>query len=161
MILTPLTLLVVGIAAGYDYMTRRIPNFLTFPAIILGLGLNAYYYGFPGLGNGALGMLLGIALLLIPFFIGGMGAGDVKLLAAVGAINGTAFVLTTFIYSALIGGIMSIIAIILKRQFKATMSNMFLFMVPGAKMSQPKTGIPYGIAIFLGTILSFYTGVIW
>jgi prepilin peptidase CpaA len=155
-----ITFFIVGAAAVYDYRTRRIPNLLTFPALALGLVINIYYSGFKGLEESLLGLLLGGLLLLIPFVLGGMGAGDVKLLAAVGALNGPHFVLFTFIYGAIAGGVMALLVLLLRGRFAVVINNLVLtLVVPGQGLAKSNLGIPYGIAIFIGTLAAWYMGV--
>lgn len=85
-----------AVAAALDYRTRKIPNWLTVPAAVLGL---AYHTLAPG-GIGPLaslaGLAIGFALLLLPWILGGGGMGDVKLLAALGAWLGPTLILITF-----------------------------------------------------------------
>ncbi len=82
-LLIPLAL-TVWIAWG-DLRTRRIPNYLTLGTAVAGLAFNFMSHGLNGLADGFLGMLLGFACLILPYLWGGMGAGDVKALAALGA----------------------------------------------------------------------------
>lgn len=155
-----LTFLIVGAAAVYDYRTRRIPNYITLPALLIGLVLNTYQSGFKGLEESLLGLLLGGLLLLVPFVLGGMGAGDVKLLAVVGALNGSHFVIFTFIYGAIAGGVMALLVLLLRGRTTAVLNNLVLtLLVPGQSLVKSNLGIPYGIAIFIGTVITWYVGV--
>lgn len=156
-----LTFLLVIIAAVYDYRSRRIPNLLTMPAMVAGLALNACLSGGTGLEQSLLGLLLGVGLLLIPFAIGGMGAGDVKLLAAVGALNGPHFVLFTCIYGAIAGGVMAVVLLLLKGRAQAVFANVVsTLVIPGQSLAKTNLGIPYGIAIGIGALITWYLGVI-
>jgi prepilin peptidase CpaA len=99
-------------ALYFDLTKKRIPNFLTFPAILWGLvshtaagGLSGFWFSFTGL-------LVGLAIFFIPFAMGGMGAGDVKLLGAVGALQGWQFVLSAALLTALAGGVMALVYLI-------------------------------------------------
>lgn len=91
-----------------DLRWRRLPNWLTLGGALAGLLLQAAPRGLPGALDGATGWLLGCALLFLPFALGGMGAGDVKLLGAVGAACGPGFVLIAFVCTALLGGAISL-----------------------------------------------------
>jgi len=71
--------------AWMDIKTHRIPNYLTFGCALAGLGYQLGFHGLTGLADGFLGMALGLALLIFFYLKGGMGAGDVKALAALGA----------------------------------------------------------------------------
>lgn len=91
-------------AVATDTRSGLIPNRLTFPAIAGGLAFHSWVNGWGGLGFSAQGAALGLALLGLPFLLGGMGAGDVKLLAALGALVGPLAIFHTFIFAALGGG---------------------------------------------------------
>ena len=78
--------------------------------------LNILYYGFEGLKLSFLGFLAGLGILIIPYLFGGMGAGDVKLLAFVGAAKGVTFVVNSAIYMAFVGGVISLVILILNKQ---------------------------------------------
>lgn len=86
-----------------DVRTRRIPNYLTLGTALAGLGFQFGLHGWHGLGQGVLGLALGFALLIVFYLKGGMGAGDVKALAALGAWLGPLSTLYLFIYMALAG----------------------------------------------------------
>src|SRR4051812_20148860 len=104
--------LIVVTAAVIDIRSRRIPNWLTLTGVVLGFALNALLaYPFPleGLKNAGLGMLFGFAVYFVLYLIRAMGAGDVKLMAAVGAILANpALWFRLFIIVALIGGIFAL-----------------------------------------------------
>ena len=97
-------LVICLVACAYDLRTRRIPNLLTLGAAGLGLGFHAIAHG-PGAFGASLGGWMVGAVLLVPlFWLGGMGAGDVKLLAALGAWVGPKDILWVALCSALAGG---------------------------------------------------------
>jgi len=100
---------VAAVACVYDLRTRRIPNVLTFGAAVAGLVFHAAMAGASGAMTTVGGWLLGIALFFPIFALGGLGAGDVKLLGAIGAWLGPAVVLPVGVYSALAGGIFAIV----------------------------------------------------
>ena len=151
---TILLLLIAAIGAIYDWRERRIPNWLTLyslPAIFL---LNIIHTGPWGFINSLLGLLAGLALLLIPYIIGGMGAGDVKLLGSLGAIVGYKGAIIIFFYTALCGLILGIIWLIFnpgRLKFLITTGQI----LPTIDKNQK---IPYGIAILMGTILYIMFG---
>ena len=83
-----LSLTALVLAVSYkDWRERRVPNVLVFPAAALGLGLNALA-GWDKLARSGMGLAAGFALLFLPYLVGGMRAGDFKLLAAIGALIG-------------------------------------------------------------------------
>lgn len=101
-------IVVILIAAVFDYRFRKVPNTVTFPAIVGGMSIAFLHGGFEGLSVSTLGLFLGIALLSLPYAMGGIGAGDVKLLGTIGAIKGPWFMFVTFLVSSIIGGIMAV-----------------------------------------------------
>ncbi len=100
---------IVSIAAGWDLAARRIPNLLTFGAALAGVVFHAYLAGWSGAGAALAGWLAGAALFFPIFALGGMGAGDVKLLAAIGAWLGPAAVVWVGLFSAIAGGVMAVV----------------------------------------------------
>src|SRR5206468_6742745 len=96
--------LLVLVAAVYDLRFRRIPNWLNLSGIILGFGLNAFLFQWSGTAKAGEGMLLAVAVYLPLYVLRGMGAGDVKLMAAVGALVGPGNWFEIFIATALLGG---------------------------------------------------------
>ena len=96
-------------ACVYDTLWAKIPNFVNASLAIAGLALFFYRDGYPGILVGMAGLALGVALLLIPWLMGGMGAGDVKALGALGALLGPLQLLHVFVYMGLIGGVMAVL----------------------------------------------------
>ena len=161
-LLIPLTL-TLWIAWG-DMKTRRIPNYLTLGTAVAGLGYNLISQGLPGLVAGFEGMLLGFAFLIIPYLLGGTGAGDVKALAALGAWLGPELTIFFFCYMAIAGGIMSLVYLawkgLLWQKIKAGWNVLIGFILfrqyGGGKVGRPAKsaeGIPYGVAFALGMII--------
>lgn len=158
------------IAVISDLRTRRIPNVL----ILAGLGTAFLYHGYTGGWGGIIfslkGFGLGMALLMLPFMAGGMGAGDVKLLGMIGALKGSLFVFNTFIWMALWGGLIVVILLIQKGKVKATLkkikTSLLLLLhragLSAAGSSFEKTELsvyyPYGLAIGLGVVSCFLKG---
>lgn len=143
---------------------------MTIPTVIIGLLYYVFTLGYEGFLFSGKGFLVGMGLLIIPYLLGGMGAGDVKLLAAIGALMGTSFVFYSFIYTALIGGIIAIILIFKKRGVRKSFSSLifnvisiFLFKANLGTMILQKDNnssisFPYGVAIVLGTLCTFVWG---
>lgn len=146
---TILLLLIAAIGAIYDWRTRKIPNWLTVYSLPVIFLLNIFHAGLWGFVNSSLGLLAGLALLFIPYIIGGMGAGDVKLLGSLGAIVGYKGAILIFFYTALCGLALGIIWLIFnpgRLKFLITTGQI----LPTIDRNQK---IPYGIAILMGTIL--------
>lgn len=107
-----------GVAAAGSYTDLRwlrLPNWLTFGAAAFGLALQVGLRGMDGARDSILGWLLGCALLFLPFALGGMGAGDVKLMGAIGALKGPFFVLNAFVYTAFFGGALALLVMAERR----------------------------------------------
>ena len=102
-------LTIASLACVTDLRTRRIPNVLTFGAALAGLLYQFANGGIDGLGNGALGLFVGALIFILPFALGGLGGGDVKLLAALGAWLGPETVLWLSLYAGVAGGVMALV----------------------------------------------------
>ena len=102
-------LTIASLACVTDLRTRRIPNVLTFGAALAGLLYQFVSGGIDGLGHAALGWLVGAVIFILPFALGGLGGGDVKLLAALGAWLGPADVLWLSLYTGVAGGVMALV----------------------------------------------------
>jgi len=162
----------IAIWASYaDLCTRRIPNYLTLSAMLLGLGLHAGESGIPGFLDSLGGLGLGFSVFLALYILGGMGAGDVKLMGGMGALLGLKLTAIALIYTALAGGIMAIIQILVNRAWKNTFFNLInIFIIRGksttacgeiASTKGNALSIPYGIAIGAGSILAVLLGRIY
>ncbi len=164
--LVAVTLVVAAVIDGWQL---RVPNWLTFPMIIGGWVFCAVTGGWEGLGESLLGTLVGLALLLPAYAIGGMGAGDVKLLAGVGAWVGATTTFYAFCVSALIGGIIALAMVLLRRNWKkhqaqflkivnevVTIGNPEELATIAAKRKSSMLLLPYGIPIAIGTIAYFF-----
>src|SRR5262245_17688099 len=106
------TLIVAAVIDGYQL---KVPNWLTYPFILSGWVYSAAfssYAGWEGLGFSLCGTAVGLALLLPPYAIGGMGAGDVKLLAGVGAWMWGTITIYAFAVSALVGGVIAVLMVV-------------------------------------------------
>jgi len=102
-------LTIASLACVTDLRTRRIPNVLTFGAALAGLLYQFVSGGIDGLGHAALGWLAGGLIFILPFAVRGLGGGDVKLLAALGAWLGPADVVWLSLYTGVAGGVMAIV----------------------------------------------------
>ena len=152
-----------------DLRTYRIPNYLTLGATLAGLLYQAAFHGFSGVGSGLLGLALGFFLMFPFYLLGGMGAGDVKALAALGVWLGPGLTLMLFFYMAIAGGFMALGVLIYKgilwakiRQGWSYLVSWILFrpvgLSPGAAPEAEVKGLPYGVAIALGMVALFWRG---
>lgn len=96
-------------AAVIDVRSHRIPNRITFPAMLLLVVLHGVFSGWSGVADSALGLVGGLLILLVPHLFGVLGAGDVKLMAVVGAGLGSTSLLTVFLFTSLAGGVQILI----------------------------------------------------
>jgi prepilin peptidase CpaA len=113
----------MGAAAVIDLRTRRIPNILTATLAAVGIGLAAAGFGRIGLGAALLGCLLGLAFMLPGHIFGATGAGDVKLLAAAGALLGPTDTIYAFLYTAIAGGVLALAFAVVRRRLAQTMTS--------------------------------------
>jgi prepilin peptidase CpaA len=159
-------LLLVPMAAFimyYDVRYRRIPNVLVLCLLIGGLMINI---SFGGLG-GALESMEGLGLAFLPMFLihlfGAMGAGDVKLFGAVGAVIGVSLVPLTFVIVVMLGAVLAIYTMLRSGTVFSTLHGVlriFVGIMPGWEMprfampSDRKHTIPYGVAIMLGSLIA-------
>ncbi len=151
-------------AAITDILYSRVPNWLTLPVTVLALCLHFADAGTHGLLFSAAGWLAGLALLLPFYALGGSGAGDVKLLAAVGALSGTSRLFSIFLYTALFGGVYALGIVVYSivaragwadagRRLRAEGTSLFLTggdMKPLAASVRTYPKLRYAIAIALG-----------
>ena len=158
-------LLILGTAIAADLRWRTIPNWLTGPSILVGLGLHTVMNQLTGLVFSLEGAALGLGLFVILYICGWMGAGDVKLYAAVGSFIGPAQTLSAAVVIALVGGLLTLVVLGSQQGWRRmglwlwsyiqtillTRSVQRLTPVQGAA---PK--VPYAVAIGLGTIGSYW-----
>lgn len=156
-----LLLIVLLICLITDLKSRKIYNKVLFPTLVIAFIGHFMISGWAGVGTAALGFLLGLAILLIPFLLGGMGAGDVKLLAVIGALKGSTFVFTTAIYMALVGGIIALVIILIKNGRAKGLFYHFWAKKHGIDLPYQKNALsatfPYGVAIVAGALLALYS----
>ena len=122
LLLCALTIATVG--AVKDVRGRRIPNWLTYSGLLAALVVRTGLGGWPGLRGGLAGMLLAGGIFFLLFLLGGMGGGDVKLMAAVGAWVGLAQVGTVLIVSAIAGGLLAVGYVLVHKRMWESLRNM-------------------------------------
>jgi prepilin peptidase CpaA len=120
---TVCALLCAGIGSVHDVRERRIPNRLCGVSIVSGLALHAVFAGWSGLGSSLVAGLLAGAISLVFWIAGGMGAGDVKLLAAIGCLTGFPPLSMVLIATAVAGGLFAIALSIYHGRFRETLRN--------------------------------------
>jgi prepilin peptidase CpaA len=148
-----------------DVRYRRIPNKLVLVTLIGGLALNTFFGGSHGLLVSLGGLALAFGLMFFFHAFGTMGAGDVKLFAAFGAVNGISVVLPTLLVVALTGGVLAICTMVYKRQVGTTMLRVLQFfygLLPGQRVprfdvpADRSYTLPYAVPICFGSLVSFF-----
>jgi prepilin peptidase CpaA len=155
--------LVLAAIAGYtDWRSRRIPNWLTVSAALVGVVVNGIVGGWSGVKTSLLGVGLGLAILLPFVLLRSLGAGDWKLAGALGAFVGWQVLTNLLIGSIFVAGIMAMVLVIYKRRLGQTLRNigrmlasMLRLHMPGPEVSldNPESlKIPYGVALAFTTL---------
>lgn len=167
--------LVVVPAAIIDIRSRRIPNLLTLAGIIIGFGINIFLTGFSGSAEAGIGLLMAFGISLPLWLMGWVGAGDVKLVSAVGAIVGMALVLPVLAGVAIAGGVFALMYVIFMRlqheplyvimmsaifsgkseeggQLTAGLNGIQMDGVPLNGVPRARRGIPYAIPVAIGSL---------
>jgi prepilin peptidase CpaA len=115
--------ILVAVAAVFDIRYRRIPNWLVMAGIVAGMAWNVVAPGGYGLGRSAAGLGLGFALYFPLYLLRARGAGDVKLLAAVGAITGPRNCFWIFLLTAILGGLIALVLSMVRGRMRQTLFN--------------------------------------
>jgi prepilin peptidase CpaA len=160
MVIQIIFFLLLLVTAVTDLAYKKIYNFITIPAIVLGLIGNSVFDGWDGLKFSLLGLLIGGGGFFLIFIFGGIGGGDVKLMAAVGALMGYPFIVGAVFYSILVGGLTAIVLMIWRDILWSSLKNIFRSLytglVPGLERIplKPENSlpVPYGMAIVLGSL---------
>jgi prepilin peptidase CpaA len=160
-----LVTIVLIVAAVIDGFELKVPNWVTFPFIISGWIFSVAMFGWEGLGWSLVGTVVGLALLMPAYAIGGMGAGDVKLLAGVGAWVYGLHTLYAFAATAVVGAVLAVLMVLCQKawkkhstQFWVILNEILVIRNPeqlSAIAAQRKPSmllLPYGIPIAIGTI---------
>ncbi len=157
----------VTLLAGWvDFRTRKIPNWLTVPALILGISIHVLAAGWPGAKTSLEGAGLALVLLLPFVLLRGLGAGDWKLMGAVGAFLGPLMFLFVLLGSILVSGLMAIVSILRTQRVGETLRNVgvlvrgfFSFGLranPKISLDNPALlKVPFGVAVAVSTVICF------
>ena len=155
--------MLASIAGWTDLRSRRIPNWLTVPGLVIGMFANTVLGGWSGLKTSLLGALIGLALLLPFVLLRSLGAGDWKLAGALGSFAGPALLMDLLIGSVFVAGLMAVALIIYKGRVRQTLRNighilisLVTFRLPGTQVSldNPESlKVPYGVALALTVVL--------
>ena len=158
------------IAGWTDWRFRRIPNWLTVPTLVAGIAANSLAAGWVGAKESLLGVGLGLGLLLPFVLIRSLGAGDWKLVGALGAFLGPSRLITVLLGTILVAGLMALVLIIWKKRVGRTLRNivhmvagLFTLRLPGPEVSldNPESlKIPFGVAVAV-TVVLYTVGQAW
>jgi prepilin peptidase CpaA len=182
MILQGILVLVVIVAAAFDLRYRRIPNWLTLSGLVLGIGLNSLLVAEPGLhwydGYNWRSSLAGFGLAFVIYFplylLRGMGAGDVKLMAAIGSLVGPVNWFGVFVLSNVLGGLAAVALLLFRGRVGKTFGNVGFMLSELAHMRAPyarkeeldvkspkAATMPHGLAIAIGSLAFLAAAAIW
>ena len=168
MSLIHVSVLALAIAASViDVRERRIPNWLTFGGALAAFAYHGWTAGLPGIGTAAGGWFVGVAIFFLPFALGGLGAGDVKLVAALGAWLGWYDTVWLGLYTGAAGGVLALAASAWTGYFTQALRNLWLLLTHWKVMglrplpeltihhgTGPK--LAYGVAILAGTMVTVW-----
>ena len=158
-LLAPLAIFVIY----YDVRYRRIPNVLVLSALLAGVSVNTAFGGLQGMISSLEGFALAFFPMLLMHIFGAMGAGDVKLFGAVGAVLGVALVPLAFVLVVMLGAVLAVYTMLRAGTVFTTLHGVFRIFVgllPGWEMPRfamspdRKHTIPYGVAIMLGSLIT-------
>jgi prepilin peptidase CpaA len=158
-------LAVAGIGGATDVATRRIPNWLTYSGMLVAIAGRTLLQGWHGLGSALAGGLVGGGVFLVFFLLHAMGAGDVKLITAVGCLVGPGCAFQIVLATAIAGGVFAVAVSLWQGRLRAVLGNTFdlvkFHAVAGAEvhptlnLSNPQAArLPYGVAIATGVLYS-------
>jgi len=163
--LTVVLIVLVLTAAIYDFCCRRIPNWLNLAGILLGVALNTILFALHGFMLATLGLLLALALYIPLYLLRAMGAGDVKLMAAIGSLVGPQNWIVVFLCSALAGGVLAVAVAINKGRLQPTLVSVTLLAGELIQLRRPadqyetfdvrssrSMRLPHGLAIAAGSL---------
>lgn len=153
-------------ASWIDYKEKRVPNWLNAAIALVGFAVQAAYFGWGGVAHGACGMLVGFSVLIGFWLMHAMGAGDVKLMAAIGVWFGPMMTFAAFCVGALIGGAIASAMILSAGKFWHAFANFQTIMVKVKRMdtlfgdyaSAKSFGdtsqlLPYGVPLTIGSVI--------
>ncbi len=161
-------------AAYIDGKELRVPNWMTYPMFFAGIAYGALTGGWEGLGESLLGAAVGLACLMPLYAVGGMGAGDVKLMAGMGAFVGATVTFYAFVFTVVVGAVMALAMAWWSGKFQHHLGNFFTIWFEWTTIRDPRKLseiaaarkptmrlLPYGIPICIGSIAYFfYAGIV-
>lgn len=160
-------LLIAAAAAATDVRDARIPNLLTLTGTLLGFAAHAWWVQGAGLAASAIGAAVGFAVFFPFFALGGMGGGDVKLMAALGAWIGWRDIVSTALYAAVAGGVLAVAVALAKGYLATAVGNLGrlarwwrtvgLRPEPSLTLQHGRgPRLPYAVPILVGLMISLW-----
>lgn len=161
------------VAAVYDIRFRRIPNWLVLIGLLCGIALNTFLFEWSGLRLSLLGLAFAFLVYFPLYLLRGMGAGDVKLMAAIGSMVGPLNWLGIFVLTAILGGVAAAFLLLSRGKLRTSLMNVAFLLqqllslkAPYAReeldISSPKSmKLPHGVVIAGGTMLFLAAALIW
>ncbi|MCC9605430.1 A24 family peptidase [Blastopirellula sp. JC732] len=149
-----LVALFTAVAFYVDLRSGKLPNWLTMPALLIGLLFHAAVSGWGGLQHSLLGAVVGFALLFVLFIIGGGGGGDVKFMAALGAWFGPVLIVIVFIVSAVLALVITVAIFVGKVMFGAKTDKEEPAETGDSnrkKLDMARQTLPYGVPVCLAS----------
>lgn len=158
---------IAAVACCIDVRQQRIPNWLTFGAAAAGIIFHTVVGGGPGFAGALLGWATGAAIFFLPFALGGLGAGDVKLIAALGAWFAWPDALWLGLFTGIAGGVVAVVVALARGYLGCAIANVRLLLMhwrvsglralPGLTIHHPDAPkLAYGVSIFAGTVVTVW-----
>jgi len=164
--ITTVLLIILAWTVVADLRYRKIPNLLTLPAMLFGIAYHSCLTGLAGFGFSTGGLAVGVGLLFAFYLAGMMGAGDVKLMGAVGSLLGPSGVFQAFLFTAFAGGVYAVIVLALKGRLTGFIDRMLRSlslsiahrkpMLLADEEQGPSPVLCYGVAVAVGTVASLF-----
>ncbi|MEN6391878.1 MAG: A24 family peptidase [Syntrophomonas sp.] len=161
----------LAVALFYDARESRIPNYLAVAGLAAGLVFNLTAQGMAGLLFALKGFAVAFIIMLLVYWLGGVGAGDVKLYGAIGAIMGTIFAISSLLYATVCAAIIGIFLVAVKGELLSRLKKLwfsFLCMISFGKVKyiqDLKTAdsfrFPFMYAVIPGTVIAYFYPILF
>jgi len=173
-VIRALLVILILMAAAYDWKYRRIPNWLTLTGVVAGLAANTTLTGIGGAWLSASGIGFALLIYLPLYALRALGGGDVKLMAAIGALVGPFAWWAIFVYTALIGGVIALVVIVSQGRLQRTFRNLGTILWGLVRARRPADThpeldvrapqsfkLPHAVTIAAGTVAYLVFGPLW
>lgn len=159
--------MVLALWAGWwDWRSSRIPNWLTVTGLLTGLASHSILGGWNGAKIALVGAALPLVVLLPPVLLRGLGAGDWKLMGALGALLGWPRILSVLLASVFLAGLLAVAQLVREKRVKTALGNLWklisgfffygLYPHPDISLDNPtSSSVPFGVAAAAGTLLCY------